>query len=150
MKIRRRTFLRSALLLHFAAGVFSLPAVHWRLIGWWRGEAFYQDRPTSWWAQEIQQSYTYSYGARSADRTTVGRISVYWYRRSTQSLGDKLRQQIDGPPSINSLVEAMMADPPLLDGDEQALPVLCELLRHDDPKGRLLAAGAWQRWASKR
>jgi len=33
-----------------------------------------------------------------------------------------------------------MAEPPLADGDEVALPVLLELLRHEDSKVRLLAA----------
>jgi hypothetical protein len=33
----------------FVAASFLLPAVHWRVIGWIKGEAFYQGRPTSYW-----------------------------------------------------------------------------------------------------
>src|SRR5262245_8786612 len=31
----------------------ALPGVHWPLYGWAKGEAFYQNRPTSYWASEV-------------------------------------------------------------------------------------------------
>lgn len=40
----------------FLVGVLALhPAVHWRVIGCVRGEAFYLRRPTSWWEGELRQ-----------------------------------------------------------------------------------------------
>jgi HEAT repeat protein len=39
--------------LLFVAASFLLPAVHWRVIGWVKGEAFYDGRPTSYWSQAI-------------------------------------------------------------------------------------------------
>lgn len=51
----RRRLLLAFVLLLLAGGTLSLPAVHWRLIGWWRGEAFYQGRPTSWWARQLKR-----------------------------------------------------------------------------------------------
>src|SRR2546421_5960387 len=35
-------------------GVRALPAVHWRLVGWWWGEPLYQGRPASYWAVELR------------------------------------------------------------------------------------------------
>jgi hypothetical protein len=140
MKLRRRSVLLAGGLLLLASGVLSLPPVHWRLIGWWQGEAYYQDRPTSWWAREIQQSYSWSpqngpYVAGSAEP----RFPISWHRRRTHSLGENIRQQFIGPPTLSSLIDALMAEPPLADGDDVALPVLLELLRHEDSKVRLLA-----------
>jgi hypothetical protein len=141
MKLRRRTVLLSVGLVLLIGGTFSLPAVHWRAMGWWRGEAFYQDRPSSWWAREIQQSYSWSpqVGPSVAD-SSGPRFPISWHRRRTISLGENIRQQFTGPPTLNSLIDALMAEPPLTDGDETALPVLLELLRQEDPKVRLLAA----------
>src|SRR5438105_3973061 len=34
-------------------GLLLLPAVRWRVIGWVKGEAFYQGRPTSYWSKEV-------------------------------------------------------------------------------------------------
>lgn len=42
-----------ALLLVGLAGVCLHPAVRWRVVGWYRGEAFYQGRPTSYWAEQF-------------------------------------------------------------------------------------------------
>jgi hypothetical protein len=50
MITRRRLCLCLCLTLLLVA---LLPAVHWRLIGWVKGEAFYQGRPTSWWSREV-------------------------------------------------------------------------------------------------
>ena len=47
--------LRLAILLIVASSLL-LPAVHWRLIGWARGEAFYQGRPTSYWKRQVRQA----------------------------------------------------------------------------------------------
>lgn len=45
---RRWLLLTCTLLVLLLAGSVLHPAVHWRLVGWYRGEAFYRGRPTSW------------------------------------------------------------------------------------------------------
>jgi hypothetical protein len=45
MKRRRCLSLCLTLLL---VALLMLPGVHWRLIGWVKGEAFYQGRPTNY------------------------------------------------------------------------------------------------------
>src|SRR4051812_26669562 len=48
---------RRRLLLFLAAAavllVLALPAVHWRLVGWARGEPFFDGRPASYWRREV-------------------------------------------------------------------------------------------------
>src|SRR5437868_5553085 len=46
---RHRSLLLGGLVLVALAVTLSLPAVRWRMIGWWRGEAFYRGRPTSFY-----------------------------------------------------------------------------------------------------
>ena len=50
--MKRRWLLWLALLLLVGTSFF-LPPVSWRVIGWTRGEAFYQGRPTSYWRKEL-------------------------------------------------------------------------------------------------
>jgi hypothetical protein len=37
-----------------AAGAFALETSTHILSGWWRGEAFYRGRPTSFWSKEMR------------------------------------------------------------------------------------------------
>src|SRR5437763_15710605 len=50
---QRRRRLLVALSLLALLGVLALPGVHWRLVGWWRGEPFYDGRPASYWSSAI-------------------------------------------------------------------------------------------------
>jgi hypothetical protein len=52
MAMKRRWKLWLALVLAIG-GLFSLPAVYWRVIGRVKGEAFYKGRPTSYWRDAI-------------------------------------------------------------------------------------------------
>src|SRR5208283_4614707 len=56
MKRRWKLWTGLALLPVLGLG-FLHPAVYWPLIGWIRGEAFYQGRPTSFWQSEIRNRY---------------------------------------------------------------------------------------------
>src|SRR5262245_31935533 len=49
---RRLAVLASLVLVPLLVAL-SLPGVHWRLYGWARGEAFYRNRPTTYWASEV-------------------------------------------------------------------------------------------------
>jgi hypothetical protein len=122
MKPRRRTVLLSLALLLLAGGALSLPAVHWRLIGWWRGEAFLEGRPTSWWVSEIDTAYVY-------DHPSSPRFPGHWHVRQPPP---GFWESLTGHP-------ALARQERLTEGDVQALPVLLELLRSDQPKARWVA-----------
>jgi hypothetical protein len=116
MKRRWRLFVVLVLLL--VVGVsFLLPSVHWRVIGWVKGEAFYQDRPTSYW------------------------------RREALKLSDWQGEQISGQkPREPSWVEKLLPpDGPFLfankvsEGDAALVPVLTEMLTDEDPRVRTQA-----------
>ena len=52
--LKRKRLACLVILLLVLAGVSLHPAVYWRVIGWSRGEAFYQGRPTSYWAEQFR------------------------------------------------------------------------------------------------
>ncbi|OAI48352.1 hypothetical protein AYO44_07195 [Planctomycetaceae bacterium SCGC AG-212-F19] len=54
MIARRRWEILGGMVL-LIVGFFAHPAVHWRLIGWAKGEAFCQGRPTSCWLVELRR-----------------------------------------------------------------------------------------------
>ena len=39
------------------AAVLAVPAVHWRLVGWARGEPFFGGRPASWWRDLVVRGH---------------------------------------------------------------------------------------------
>jgi hypothetical protein len=39
-------------------GTLAMPGVHWRLIGWVRGEPFWRGRPASYYADRIRSQFT--------------------------------------------------------------------------------------------
>jgi hypothetical protein len=53
MKRRWRIWLLLVLLLFVAASIL-VPPVRWRLLGWSKGEAFYQGRPTTYWREQVR------------------------------------------------------------------------------------------------
>ena len=127
---RRRIWLCLTLLLLVA--LFMLPAVHWRLIGFVKGEAFYQGRPTSWWSGELRQwgpAYHITIGG-------PGRIwahRIMWHRQSTwlEELGDKV------------LSSTPASHPPLIAApDPASVPVLVQLLADQDSDVRFIATHA--------
>jgi hypothetical protein len=115
-------------LLLLVAGSFLLPAVRWRVIGWWRGEAFYQGMPTSYWSRECQrwQELKITGSWPGADR--------YWIREPNW-----FEQHVD--PILNRAPIIWSMDPlPLLRSDPLAVPVLVELLQDADINVRRIAA----------
>jgi hypothetical protein len=123
MKRRWRLWLIPALLL-IVGGSLVHPAVHWRLIGWAKGEAFYQGRPTSYWRWECEQweagelVYGWDY------------TSFSWHR--IPSRWDKLVQGVVGKPSSAGRI-------PLQWGEAESVPVLIELVESSGGQSRLIA-----------
>jgi hypothetical protein len=68
MKRCLRLCLGLVALLLFGA-VLLLPAVRWRIVGWVKGEAFYQGRPTSFWSDVIVNAFPEA--NRSASKSPV-------------------------------------------------------------------------------
>ena len=50
---RRWRLVLGLLFLTSCVAILAVPAVHWRLLGWVRAEAFYLGQPTSYWRSEI-------------------------------------------------------------------------------------------------
>jgi hypothetical protein len=88
--------------------------------GWLRGEAFYQGRPTSYWAEEIQR---WEYWFRILEGDGAG--TKYYARRPSWP-----------QPLVPYLPEQEAAWPTLLDGDVAGLAVLQELQTHPSEEVR--------------
>jgi hypothetical protein len=56
--LRRRRLTWFLVGLVAVAAVPAVPDVHWSLIGWWQGEAFWRGRPTSYYASRVRGAYT--------------------------------------------------------------------------------------------
>jgi hypothetical protein len=123
----RRRLLLGLVLPLLAGSTLSLPAVHGRLIGWARGQAFFEGRPTSWWEREIRTAY----GLALSDEHGV---PYRWYvRKPPPSTWESFTSLLLGYPSMDT------QDPSLTDGDPKALPVLVELIRSPHAKARWVA-----------
>jgi len=132
MKRRWRLSLLLLLLLLSAVGALLHPSIHWGLLGWWRGEAFYRGMPTSYWVNEIEESYHGIWGVGSVK--IVG--EPIWYVETQPSPWDRLRQQwLSGPAPVSQVI----SNSPLLADDSAALPVLLQLLRSEVVKVRRVA-----------
>jgi hypothetical protein len=64
LKRRWKWWAGLGLVLLATIGLLALPAVHWPLLGWLRGEAFYRGRPTSYWQREVARLEPYCGGFR--------------------------------------------------------------------------------------
>jgi hypothetical protein len=125
----RRKLLLVGLAIAAASVVLMLPAVRWPLIGWWRGEAFYDGRPTSYYADRAR-------GVFFAVQLSPfgGWTSEYIYR--------------PGPVERLALRAGLerFAGPPdrTLPTDPAAVPMLVELLDRSraEPRVRLQAVNA--------
>jgi hypothetical protein len=132
MKIRRLLLLAVTIGLCVVA---STPVCRTSIVGFCRGESKYQGRYTNYWRWKLQDWEAVAYGADSSGPPIANcpihpwvlwRRRVPWWREwATKCLG--VNQEDD-----HSL-------PPLLDGDEAALPVLTELLKDQLPTIRWMA-----------
>jgi hypothetical protein len=84
-----------------------------------RGEAFYKGRPTSYWAEQIRPWD--SYRIFFAMRTRYSSHIRYLYCPKTGNLHQILNRFVELP---------LPSWPNVLDGDPEAIHVLCELREH--------------------
>jgi hypothetical protein len=121
---RRCLWLCLTLLL---VALLLLPAVHWRVIGWVKGEAFYQGRPTSYWSREAGNLMQIGAMVWGSPKASV--VIPQWQRQPSW-----IEQYL--PTGIgNSSTEFA-----LFKKDEEELPVLIELLHDPSAQVRLVAA----------
>lgn len=92
--------------------IFSLPPVYWRVIGWVKGEAFFQGRPTSYWAARVKDSW--------------------------EEIGFDYPRKRSWPVYLKGAVGLEVYNPganaEVAKGDPDAIPVLCELAGDSDPR----------------
>ena len=104
---------------------------------WWDryrpSEAHYQGRPTARWAEDILST-------RAAGVDESGRM--VWYGPPTW--WERWRTRLGGPPGD------WFRQPAVLSGDPAAAAVLAELLRHPEPKVRVVATTALRMAAGER
>src|SRR5262249_51464347 len=110
---------------------FLVPAVRWPVIGWARGEAFYQGMPTSYWRSEIQNRYERRTIMIISDK--CGYESSYWERQPSawEAWFDKTLARSPSAETLSAV---------LIKSEEEAIPVLKELFVSDDIKVRRFAA----------
>ena len=136
MKHHRRVFLVLVLLL-LVGGMLLVPSVRWPIYGWLRGEAFYQDMPTSWWASEIRERYQhFPYELVVDNKPDQGPLT--WHVVARSPLWDQVWQQLKTTSPSGQMWDVEFGGP-LLDGDLAALPVLLALIRNDSAKVRRVA-----------
>ncbi len=126
-----RRLLAVGLLLAGLAGIGLLPLVHGRLVGWWKGEAVYQGRPTSEWAHEVRDRGDASREWRPGKVTRQLSVVTVEMHGSfhTPSAWERGALWLQGRP-----IPAYIDEPrlPLTSGGPASLGVLRELLRSDD------------------
>ena len=135
---RRRLTIAS--LLVAIVSIFFLPPVYWRVVGFVKGEAFYDGRPTSWWAKKIQERYNATYQKfyqpqrpppQPGDQFDSEILGAAWSGEESQTWLQGLLE--------NFRTQVVLYNVPLTNGDGASLPVLLELLRENDPRARWIA-----------
>jgi hypothetical protein len=113
------------------AGVLTVPAVHWHIVGWARREPFYAGRPASYWRAEVAECQVVRGWLTSFFGTPAGPCSVILLRPANPVVKAKRRVEawLGVGPALPLLIE------PLPDFDREAVPVLASLL--DDPNAKV-------------
>jgi hypothetical protein len=130
---KRRKLLLAGAAVATAVVVLSLPAVRWPLVGWWRGEPFYDSRPASYWSAAV--------APLSSHYKLVGPapgIECY----APDCLFPAVRRRLGRVVPTRLLAEG---DVPLGQGHPAAVPVLRALLCEPDEQSQAYAAWALAR-----
>jgi hypothetical protein len=114
-------------LLLLLGAAFLAPAVRWPVIGWVRGEAFYDGMPASYWRSQIKEYRECVFPMGSM----IGEVPP-------RTLLNQLRESLGMEPTYLSQPAVMMA------GDD-AVPVLLALCNDEDRTVRYIAIQALER-----
>jgi hypothetical protein len=110
-----------------------LSPVYWQIVGWLRGEATFQDRPTSFWVAEAYGYEEYLMAQTSAPLNAPPPPTA-WMPVRRYGLVEWVLMYLGVPPRPAPRASTV------LDGDPAALPVLLEMANHADLKIRRVAA----------
>jgi len=151
--MKRRWPLWLALLLVLLAGLTLLhPAIHWRVLGLARGEIFYDNRPTSWWVEDIEDHYVQvvaveaiALGGSPPDPDPGPHIPLDWVRTAPNPWWEWRPRWWHNTSTVITAVN--IADAPLVKSDPAALPLLLALLRRPEVKSRQVAVTGLARLA---
>src|SRR5262249_53087369 len=133
---KRRLLRWSLILLILAAfAVWQEPTrVVW---GWLRGEAFYQGRPTSWWAKELNQwDFSRSFALMNINGERICRESYHYARENSEF--ESFCERGFGLHTERPVPEALQGDP-------AAEAVLAALADHPSERVRKMAEHGLQR-----
>lgn len=136
------------LMLLFLSYVFVNSTSRLVVLGWLRGEAFYQGRPTGWWIRELRdwdmpfQEYAYFkalYLARNKDGYHVGlnhgvMRRAYWLR--------ELSPVEEFLVKHGNVQSSSQRPTPFADCDPNAIPVLAQLLQTEETRVQFAAVEA--------
>jgi len=116
-------------------GIFlAFPTPRLVLIGWLRGDSFYQGRPTSYFIWDLQRVNISPVSCPNGVGNDTERIVDFSFGCHTTFWEDFLERYFDvmSQPTFASII--------LLQGDPAATPVLMELLASENYQFRLVAA----------
>jgi hypothetical protein len=145
----KRRLLRWSLIL-VALAAFAIWLEPTRVVwGWLRGEAFYQGRPTSYWAAELAH---WDMPVHPPPKDWGSWRLQIWishaFSPTSAPIEERFKQFRDWLLPPNEEVQSRTAEefvisclrgPPLLSGDAAARPVLEQLAQHRDSKIRAMA-----------
>jgi hypothetical protein len=139
--IRRRWRLWLSLAVLLLGATLLLPAIHWRVLGWIRGEALYEGRPTSWWVRDIEEYYIpivegVVFVRGFGNPGSVSRGPVGWSREAPPPWWE-WRPEWVAPAATVKVIN--VTDAPLINGERDALSVLLELVQRPEVKVRQVA-----------
>jgi len=126
-RLLRKRWLCLLLVLLIGTALLVFPASRWRIIGWLRGESFYQARPTSYWSGELSQWGKQWNGYQEDQDPTYARRATVW---------DDVAERLSGRVSLELAFggeELQLVNP-------EAVPVLLELLTDSRVRVRTIAA----------
>lgn len=114
------------LVLFLVGGLLLLPSVRFPLIGWLKGESFYQGMPTSYWVHDVQTSDMSIAPNGQPYRNRPASVWQDWLSGYLPSYRE--------PATFTSVIESDAGE-----NLRSAVAVLSEMLGHSDPKVRMFA-----------
>ena len=130
---KRRKLLLAGTAVAVVLVVLALPAVRWPLVGWWRGEPFYDGRPVTYWSAAV--------GPLSSHYKLDGPAPGFECY-APDCLFPALRRRLGLVVPTRLLADEEV---PLGQGDPAAVPVLRALLRGPEEQAQAYAAWALAR-----